>query len=237
MNIRQIEKVFCPMYPHQLDPYLKVIWGGVDFTDVQYNHDHLSANYPKEYQLTIDVMEMTKLSRIGRPDFRYPNWDKTFLVIGHKQHGKDSVCAYLSEAYGFPYASSSEFAATLFLRRTLGYDTVEQAMSDRANRRADWFRCIRNFNDPRPTLLAELLLVEHPVYCGMRNRDEFEACVYADLFDYVIWVDASARKEPESEDSMQLTIDDAAFVIDNNGTWAETMAHVDALMANLGISK
>lgn len=48
-----------------------------------------------------------------------------------------------------------------------------------------------------------------------------------DAFDLVIWVDASRRLPPESGGSMELTKNDAGWIIDNNGS-------ADALPGEVG---
>lgn len=48
----------------------------------------------------------------------------------------------------------------------------------------------------------------------MRSRVELDKSRKA--FDLVVWVDASHRLPPESAGSMELTADDADWVLDNN---------------------
>jgi hypothetical protein len=37
------------------------------------------------------------------------------LVIGHGRHGKDTVCEFLRDDYGYSFESSSQFCSKLFI--------------------------------------------------------------------------------------------------------------------------
>lgn len=140
-----------------------------------------------------------------------------YLVIGHGRHGKDSAAELLSRLIGQPFASSSEFCAekAVFpLVRDL-YASAAECYQDRGNHRALWYHAIAAYNlRPGPTL-AEQLLQDHGIYTGMRRRAEFENTRH--LFRAVIWVDASKRLPPEPAESMELTAEDADYILDNNG--------------------
>lgn len=138
------------------------------------------------------------------------------LVIGHGRHGKDTVAALLSELFQLSVISSSEFAARKAVFPLVAdlYDDWRAAYADRHAHRALWFHAIRAYNlRPGPSLAEQILAVHH-VYTGMRSRAEFEAS--RNLFNLVIWVDASERVPPEPDSSMELTAADADLVIDNN---------------------
>lgn len=139
------------------------------------------------------------------------------LILGHGRHGKDSVGEILRDQYGLRAVSSSEFAAqkAVFpLVRDL-YPDWRAAYEDRHAHRDLWFHAIRAYNlRPGPSL-AEQILEDHDIYTGMRARAEFEGS--RQLFDLVVWVDASRRLPPEPGGSIELTDADAGWVIDNNG--------------------
>jgi hypothetical protein len=139
------------------------------------------------------------------------------LIIGHGRHGKDSVGDILRDQYGMRTVSSSEFAAqkAVFPLMADLYPDARACFEDRHNHRQLWFHAIAAYNlRPGPVLAAQIL-EHHDIYTGMRLRTEFERA--ADLFDLVIWVDAHKRLDPEPRSSMELTADDAGWVIDNNG--------------------
>jgi len=144
------------------------------------------------------------------------------LIIGHKDHGKDKVGALLAVELDTQYRSSSEFIAERVVFPKLaplyGYPTWESCFADRNNHRKEWFDLIRAYNTPDGARLAKDILAEATIYVGMRNREEFEACREQKLFDVVLWVDALARREKESIESMELVEEDADFILDNNGT-------------------
>lgn len=139
------------------------------------------------------------------------------LIIGHGRHGKDSVGEILRDEYGMRSTSSSEFAAekAVFPLMRDFYPDAQACFEDRANHRELWFHAIRAYNLRPGKTLAAGILEDHDIYTGMRSRREFERS--GDLFDLVIWVDAARRLPPEAVGSMELTADDAGWIIDNNG--------------------
>jgi hypothetical protein len=169
---------------------------------------------------------MEEKSENGRPKL---------LVIGHAEHGKDTVCEMLRDRHGLTFASSSLFVAEhvmlpAFEKVGHPYASAEECYADRRNHRAFWHETIRMFNHPNPARLAWMILKEHDVYCGMRHPEEFVACIKQRLFDAVIWVDGSHRKPPEPATSMGLTIKMADYYVDNNGSLSETEDSVDRVM-------
>ena len=144
------------------------------------------------------------------------------LIIGHKDHGKDEVGLRLGQLLGCKYLSSSLFMCERAVLPTLaplyGYATVKDCYDDRDNHRQEWFDLIYAYNRKSPTRTADELLAEAPIYVGMRNRIEFDANMDKGNFDVVLWVDASKRKPKESHVSMELTEEDADYVVCNNGS-------------------
>lgn len=146
------------------------------------------------------------------------------LVIGHGRHGKDTAAAMLAKATGGRFVSSSEFAAqkAVFPLVSDLYPDWQAAYDDRANHRELWYHAIRAYNLRPGPMLAEQILAEHDIYVGMRSRVEFERS--RDLFDLVIWVDRSEVLPTEPENSMELTAEDAEWVLDNN----QSVEHLEA---------
>ncbi len=155
------------------------------------------------------------------------------LVIGAGRHGKDTAAALLAAALGISAVSSSEFAcrkAVFPLVADLWPDW-QSCYADRAAHRELWFHAIAAYNlRPGPSLAAQIL-VDHGIYVGMRRRAELLA--QRDLFDAVIWVDASARLPAEPASSMELTASDADLVIDNGGSVSDLAAAVERAAAVL----
>ena len=73
------------------------------------------------------------------------------LVIGHGRHGKDTVCEYLNEKYGFDFKSSSKFCSERFIFDMLkdqhGYANEEECYADRHNHRAEWYNAISCYEE------------------------------------------------------------------------------------------
>ena len=139
-----------------------------------------------------------------------------YLVIGHGRHGKDTVCEILQQL-GLTFVSSSWFVAEKVIFPHMNYDTVQECYDDRHNHRQQWHDLIHEYCKDDHSRLVKEILAENDIYCGLRNRKEFEASKH--LFDVVFWVDRSEHLPPES--SNELTADDADFVIDNNGSLEE----------------
>ena len=142
------------------------------------------------------------------------------LIIGHGRHGKDTVAEILHDMYGLKFISSSMYASkrVVFpaLQGLYGYKDSEECFSDRHNHRAEWFDLITAYNTPDKARLATCVMDTNDIYVGMRNEDELKASRH--LFDFIIWVDASARHSIEHSDSCAVTHCDADIVLDNNGT-------------------
>lgn len=164
------------------------------------------------------------------------------LVVGHAQHGKDTVIERMREYYGVRGCSSSEFATEHiimphFEKLGKGYATAKECHSDRVNNRSTWYDLIVAYNGNDLTRIAREILTTHDAYCGMRNRRELWACQNANIFDCVIWVDASDRMPLEGAGSMTIQPWMADITLDNNG-WPSQLEHnLAAVMNKLGISR
>lgn len=145
------------------------------------------------------------------------------LVLGHKRHGKDSFAELLNEMYGLTFKSSSQSAADIFiydgLKEKYGYKTPEECFEDRMNHRAEWYEMIKDYNKDDRAKLAKGILATSNCYVGMRDRGEIEECINQNLFDIIIWVDASKRLPLEDSDSFNIDISCADIIIDNNGDY------------------
>lgn len=144
------------------------------------------------------------------------------LIIGHARHGKDTCAEILRDNFGLNFKSSSERAAEIFIYNELkdkyGYKDFMECYLDRMNHRAEWHDLICEYNENDKARLAKDILETNNTYVGMRSGVEIDACVEQDLFDLIIWVDASGRLPEEPSDSFNIDKSYADVIIDNNGT-------------------
>lgn len=157
------------------------------------------------------------------------------IIIGHARHGKGTVCKLLNKY--LPVAGSSEFVCEQVIMPVLGpmfgYSTAEECLNDRVNHRRAWYDLIYTYNTPVRSRLASELFQSFDVYDGMRSRDELLACKRNKIVDYVIWVDGSKRRPLEPSTSMTVTVEDADFIIDNNGTESELLQNVIDMLCKI----
>lgn len=143
------------------------------------------------------------------------------LIIGHARHGKDTVCEILAENYFFDFESSSRFCSKRFIFNELkdkyGYKTEEECYNDRHNHREEWFNLIQDYNKDDYSRLGREIFNNYSIYCGLRNKKEFEALKKSDIPFITIWVDRSLHLPPEPKESMSLDMSMADFILDNNG--------------------
>lgn len=159
---------------------------------------------------------------------------KHIYIVGHGRHGKDTVAEILRDSFDFTFTASSWFMAekVVFpaLKEQYGYDTAEQCFNDRRNHRAEWFDLIDKAN-PNGTELSEAIFKHNDIYVGIRNKRELDAVKADSRFDpLIIWVDASERLGPEHSDSMGITVDDADYIINNNGNINDLDCAVNTLI-------
>jgi len=156
------------------------------------------------------------------------------LILGYARHGKDTVAEMLEAEYGFTFRSSSLFLAEKAVKPALEehglfYGSVEECYADRVNHRDLWHDIIVEYNREDPARLAKEILAEADIYIGMRSDREYQAS--RDLFDVIVWVDASKRGVPsESSGSMTIEPDPTTMRwIDNNGSLDDLWATVGDL--------
>lgn len=157
------------------------------------------------------------------------------MVMGYARHGKDTVCEFLRDDFGYSFQSSSRFCAERVVYPVLAdqYSNAEECYEDRSNRRKAWYELIAEYNAKDPTRLGRALLSEFDIYCGVRSSREFHALRNARVFDFSIWVDASFRHPPEDSSSCTIAPWMADYVLDNNGTLEDLQRGVDSLMSIL----
>lgn len=154
------------------------------------------------------------------------------LILGYSGHGKDELRRIFAELSGRYIPATSHITAQEimvpwfdrnFPSYYVGIDT-ERAQDrallcydDRNNWRAAWHEVIKQYNTPDKAKLAKFVLLHTNVYVGMRCKEELKASI--DLFDLVIWVDASKRKPVESKSSNSIHYNSKTMLkVNNNGT-------------------
>jgi hypothetical protein len=144
------------------------------------------------------------------------------LILGDMRSGKDTLGELLNKYFGMTFKSSSEMAMEIFIFDEIadqfGYSTMEQCFEDRVNHRTLWYKMICGYNKNDRARLAKDILKGYDCYVGMRDLEEFNAS--KELFDVIIWVDASKRLETD-ENTNKITMSVADMIITNNGTFEE----------------
>jgi hypothetical protein len=147
------------------------------------------------------------------------------LLLGHARHGKDSMAEILQEYFNLKFKSSSQAAAEIFIYDVLkdkyGYKTPEECFEDRVNHRAEWHQLICDYNIDDKARLAKGILKHADCYVGMRDTREIKECINQNLFNLIVWVDASERLPLEDVTSFNIKKSDADIIIENNGTYDE----------------
>lgn len=157
---------------------------------------------------------------------------KRILIIGHAQHGKDTVAEMLRDDYGIKFASSSRFAIEKavwpMVKDSGAWASADELYADRARHRTMLFHAIRAYNlIPGPSLAEQMFQDGFDCYVGMRSNDEFAGSRAS--FAHVIWVDAQFRKPLEPRASMELLPHQATHIVDNNHDLAHLREQVRLL--------
>tara|TARA_R110001592_G_C13001838_1_gene735975 strand:+ start:47 stop:565 length:519 start_codon:yes stop_codon:yes gene_type:complete len=147
------------------------------------------------------------------------------LIIGNARHGKDSLAEIFRDKFGMTFESSSQSAADIFiydlLKEKYRYNTPEECYEDRMNHRQEWYEAICEYNKGDKAKLAKGILERTGCYVGMRDRNEIKECIKQELFDLIVWVEASDRLPNEPSSSFNIDKGCADVIIENNGTYEE----------------
>jgi hypothetical protein len=145
------------------------------------------------------------------------------LILGHGEHGKDTIADMLTDLTGLRFESSSLAAAELAVMPHMqGYSNVEECFNDRRNHRQQWRELITAYNTPDKGRLCKEIISRCDGYIGMRCQLEYDAV--KNLFNHVLWVDASKRKP--NDPTMGIMRECGMILIDNNGTVEEARANL-----------
>ena len=157
------------------------------------------------------------------------------LILGKKSSGKDTLCEILKTEYGYNFKSSSKAIIEKFfplIQEVYEWKSVSDAYKFRDEMRPFLYQLIKGYNGREKTRMAELILEGSDVYCGMRDKEEVQACINAGIFDLIIWVDAEKRLgDTEGLDSCNVTKGLADIVIENNGSEGEFKEKVNKLVS------
>lgn len=158
--------------------------------------------------------------------------NKTFLILGHAEHGKTTVGATMAKLMGIDCADSSWTAFQLIkpqLRQHFPEIVLDKDLyATKYQHRTLWKNLISDLCEEDPTTLARHILNLCPMYVGMRSLREFEASAH--LFDHIFYVDATgaartgkllAFDDPSMEIDKQVAIDKGAIVFDNSQDLSE----------------
>ena len=158
------------------------------------------------------------------------------MIIGHAQHGKDTVASMLEEEFSYSHISGSWIACQqiIFPQMSKRYSNDHECYIDRVNNREVWFNLIARYNDPDKARLGKLIYEKSDVYCGVRDASELWAINSLDLYDLCIWVDASKRMPKESPLSINVTEHMADVVVDNNGTEEQLLSNLRKVLESRG---
>ena len=120
------------------------------------------------------------------------------LILGHGQHGKDTLATIIAYHYRLTFSSSSMFAFEKAIWPILEpvYDNKEQCYADRRVRRQEWKDLISKYNTPDKARLIKEMLAKHDMYVGLRCADEYAAGEH--LFDKVFWIHRPGAPEEAS---------------------------------------
>lgn len=142
------------------------------------------------------------------------------LILGSARHGKDTLAEIFNVEFDFTFKSSSVASSEIFLydilKEKYGYSTPLECFEDRINHRSEWYELITEYNSEDKAKLAKEILKNADCYVGMRNPEEINECLKQNLFDLIIWVDASERLPIESTDSFKIDKSVADIIISNN---------------------
>lgn len=154
------------------------------------------------------------------------------LILGHGQHGKDTVAELLQQMLGLSFCSSSWFAMekAVWPHFQHYYRSRLECFEDRRNRREEWRRWIREYNTPDLCRLQRELLAENDMYVGMRDAEEYAAGKH--LYDHILWVDARTRELLDP--SMHILYNPAEMsYIDNNRDEVHLRRQVEAWVSEV----
>lgn len=131
-------------------------------------------------------------------------------IIGHSRAGKDEA-AEMFRHHGLNYSGSISWHCKAHMARVLNC-SEQYAWDNRHAHMSQWRAEIDRLRSADPSCIVAKILKHSDMVVGIRPRAEFEASRY--MLDAVVWVERDVDLDP----TLELTMDDADFVISNNST-------------------
>lgn len=134
--------------------------------------------------------------------------DPCILIVGHGEHGKDTLAEIVTKTLGHRFRGSSQVAAreVIYPMMSNFYSSSEEAFNDRRNNRRLWESLIRDFNRSDKSRLAKLVCQGGYGYTGLRDRDEVLDCIKTRLFTHIIWIERPDK--PNNDPTMSFSFED-----------------------------
>ena len=114
-----------------------------------------------------------------------------YLILGHAQHGKDTVASILSNYLNAFYIPTSLLISKILifdvLKNKYNYTDYTHCYEERYKVRNEWVSIINEYNSQDPSRLIKEVLNLNDFYIGLRNIHQFNASKH--LFKYILWVD------------------------------------------------
>lgn len=139
------------------------------------------------------------------------------LVVGHAQHGKDTVCEEIARATGLVNAGTTSVYLARFVAERDGVDEAT-AYANRRRSEADRMRWRQIGDEIRrddPAKLVRMAFAAGDVSGGCRGLPEIQAVRKEQLADLIIWVEAGLRRSDDV--TMEFGPEYADIVLLNNG--------------------
>ena len=123
--------------------------------------------------------------------------DIKILIVGHGQHGKDTLSRMINKELNFKFRGSSEVAAKEVIYPLMSnfYESAEDAFNKRRENRELWRAVISDFNREDPTKLCRLVCKGGHGYTGLRDKTEVVCSIKSGFFTHIIWVRRPELKE------------------------------------------
>ena len=125
------------------------------------------------------------------------------LILGHAEHGKDTVANILVELYGLKFYSATEYIADNIIFPSLKhkYKSKEECLADKVNNRKLWYDLVYDYKGDIVNEVLEL----SDIYVGLRDISTLIKCIHNNTFDLILAVH-NPFKKGEDTDSMTIPI-------------------------------
>lgn len=138
------------------------------------------------------------------------------LVVGHAQHGKDTVCEEIAAATGLDNAGTTSVYLARFVAERDGVSEAE-AYANRRRSEADrqkWRAIGDEIRATDPALLVRMAFAAGDVSGGCRGLPEIRAVRNEGIANLIVWVDAFPRVGPDI--TMEFGKEWADVILDNS---------------------